>query len=318
MYQLLWIFFIYTFLGWCTEVCYVALLKGKFVNRGFLNGPACPIYGFGVLIVLTCLAPLKSSKLLLFLGSMVLTSLLELLTGFVLEKVFHQRWWDYSEEPFNIGGYICLRFSVGWGLACMFVVYLLHPTVLLFIHLVPHTLGIILLTLFCTLMAVDLTATVRTITKLNHRLSQIDELAAKIKEVSNDIGENLAGKVLDAAELSCELKDGLEERTELWKGRADDLKEDLEALKDGLVLKREALQGELEERIELRVQRGQARAAQLQQELEQLRGRLEELLDGHTFGQERLMRAFPKMRSKNHPQALERLRQHVRSPKKRK
>ena len=99
MYHLLWIFFIYAFLGWCTEVSYAALKTGRFVNRGFLNGPVCPVYGFGVVIVLWVLEPLRGNLLLLFLGSVALTSLLEWLTGFVLERLFHQRWWDYSQEP---------------------------------------------------------------------------------------------------------------------------------------------------------------------------------------------------------------------------
>ena len=69
LYRLIWIFFIYAFLGWCTEVSYAALVTGKFVNRGFLNGPVCPVYGFGVVIVLSCLTPLADNLLLLFLGS---------------------------------------------------------------------------------------------------------------------------------------------------------------------------------------------------------------------------------------------------------
>ena len=77
-YLFLWIFFIYSFLGWCLEVCFFALNTGKFVNRGFLNGPVCPIYGFGVVIVVLCLTPLMENTLLLFLGSVLLTSLLEL------------------------------------------------------------------------------------------------------------------------------------------------------------------------------------------------------------------------------------------------
>ena len=147
LYRFLWIFFIYAFLGWCTEVSYAALVTGRFVNRGFLNGPVCPVYGFGVVIVLTCLTPLANNLPLLFLGSVVLTSALEWLTGFVLEKLFHQRWWDYSDQPFNLSGYVCLRFSIAWGFACLFVVKLLHPTVLLFIRLIPKTLGLALLCL---------------------------------------------------------------------------------------------------------------------------------------------------------------------------
>ena len=214
LYRLLWFFFFYAFLGWCTEVCYAATVTGKFVNRGFLNGPWCPVYGFGVVIVLTCLEPLQGNLPLLFLGSVALTSTLEWLTGFLLEKLFHQRWWDYSSEPFNLGGYICLRFSLAWGLACLFVVELLHPTVLWLIRLIPHTLGVVLLGLLMAALLVDLAATVSTIARLNRRLSQIDEMAARIREASNDLGEGLAERVLDAAERGADWREDLEEWTD--------------------------------------------------------------------------------------------------------
>ena len=174
MYPLLWLFFIYAFLGWCTEVSYAALKSGRFVNRGFLNGPVCPVYGFGMVIVLWVLEPLRGNLLLLFLGSVALTSLLEWLTGFALERLFHQRWWDYSQEPFNLGGYICLRFSAAWGLACLFVVKLVHPSVLWCIRTIPHPVGVGLLILFSVTMAVDLAATERTIARINSQLSQLD------------------------------------------------------------------------------------------------------------------------------------------------
>ena len=208
-YLFLWIFFIYSFLGWCLEVCFFALNTGKFVNRGFLNGPVCPIYGFGVVIVVLCLTPLMENTLLLFLGSVLLTSLLELGVGFALEKLFHQRWWDYSDEPFNLGGYICLRFSVAWGLACLLVMEIIHPSVLWLIRHIPHTLGLVLLACFVSVMAVDLTATVRTIARINRSLGQIDELAGRIKALSNDLGENLADRVLDAAEKGADWKESL-------------------------------------------------------------------------------------------------------------
>ena len=116
VYQLLWYFFIYAVLGWCVEVIFCTATTGQWVNRGFLNGPLCPIYGFGMVIVLLCLTPLQGSLPLLFLGSFLLTSALELVTGFVLKKAFHTTWWDYSDQPFNLGGYVCLGFSLAWGL----------------------------------------------------------------------------------------------------------------------------------------------------------------------------------------------------------
>ena len=311
MYLFLWIFFAYAFLGWCTEVSYAALLRGRFVNRGFLNGPVCPIYGFGVVIVLSCLEPLRHSLLLLFVGSVLLTSALEWVTGFALEKLFHQRWWDYSNEPFNLGGYICLRFSIAWGLACLFVVKIIHPTVLLAIRLIPRPVGVVLLVLFSLVMAVDLAATVRTIAKINRSLGQIDELAAKIKAASNEFGENLADRVLDAAEKGADFREELEERTdglreELAERRAD-LKENLEDLKV-----------ELTDRWEERQLDQALRRAERQESLEELRRRLGEIMDHPVFGQRRLLSAFPKMRSLDHRQALEELRrrmEQLRGPK---
>ena len=289
MYYLLWFFFIYAFLGWCTEVCFVALKTGTFVNRGFLNGPVCPIYGFGALVVLTALEPLRDHLLLLFLGSMALTSLLEYLTGLLLEKLFHQRWWDYSDEPFNLGGYICLRFSVGWGLACLFAVKILHPSVLLLIGFIPRTLGWVLLALFGASMAADLTATVRTIAKINRRLGQIDELAAKIRSASNDLGENLADRVLDAAEKGADLREVLD-------GWADDMAQRRDEL--------DQLKGDLS-------QRSAAARSALRGQLEEWKNSLQTLLDKEAFGQRRLLRAFPKMRSTDHKSALERLRRRM-------
>ena len=293
MYQFLFIFFVYAFLGWCTEVSYAALVTGRFVNRGFLNGPWCPVYGFGVVIVLAFLEPLKSNLLLLFLGSVVLTSALEWATGFVLEKIFHQRWWDYSDQPFNLNGYICLRFSIAWGLACLFVVKLLHPSVLLVIRLVPRGLGWTLLALLAAVMAVDLAATVRTIAKLNRRLSQLDQLAAKIKDASNDFGEDLAERVLDAAEKGSDWKEELEELTDRLAQRQEGLREDLGDL-------REDLQDHLEEHRE-----------QYRRQLQDWKESIQELLDRDSFGQHRLFKPFPGLRSTRYKESLERLRRRM-------
>lgn len=304
LYQFLCIFFVYAFLGWCTEVSYAALQTGKFVNRGFLNGPVCPIYGFGVVIILACLTPLKQHFILLFLGSVVLTSLLELVTGFVLEKLFHQRWWDYSDDPFNIGGYICLKFSIAWGLACLFVVDILHPTIQWVIALVPRGLGWVLLGVFAACMAVDLAATVSTIAKLNRKLEHIDQLAGRIREASNEFGENLADKVLDAAEKGADFKESVQDFKEGMEDWSEDVRGDLKEDLDG------ARQAIAQYKVESELQRAerQQRRQQRRQELEQLFNSMRGELDGRVLGEGRLMKAFPQMRSTNHRQAMERLR----------
>lgn len=293
LYHFLCIFFVYAFLGWCTEVCYAALETGEFVNRGFLNGPVCPVYGFGVVIVLGCLTPLSDNLPVLFIGSVLLTSILEWLTGFVLEKLFHQRWWDYSDEPFNLSGYVCLRFSIAWGLACVFVVKLLHPTILTLIGLCPRILGIVLLGILSGIMAVDLAATVSTIVKLNRRLEQIDKLAAKIKEASNEFGEDLAEKVLNAAERGAGWKEAMDELSSKMALRRDELVDGMEGL-------------------------GQFRneqQAQVRRQMEEWRVNLRELLEKDSFGSRRLLSAFPQLRSIDHKDTLERLRQRVKHRK---
>ena len=304
LYQFLCIFFVYAFLGWCTEVSYAALQTGKVVNRGFLNGPVCPIYGFGVVIILACLTPLKQHFILLFLGSVVLTSLLELVTGFVLEKLFHQRWWDYSDDPFNIGGYICLKFSIAWGLACLFVVDILHPTIQWVIALVPRGLGWVLLGVFAACMAVDLAATVSTIAKLNRKLEHIDQLAGRIREASNEFGENLADRVLDAAEKGADFKESVQDFKEGMEDWSEDVRGDLKEDLDG------ARQAIAQYKVESELQRAerQQRRQQRRQELEQLFNSMRGELDGRVLGEGRLMKAFPQLRSIDHKQAMERLR----------
>ena len=106
-------FFVYGFLGWCTEVIFVAFKQHRFVNRGFLNGPICPIYGVGVTLVIACLEAFQSNLLLLYISSVILVTVLEGVTGWAMDKLFHNKWWDYSKLPFNIGGYVCLFLDLG-------------------------------------------------------------------------------------------------------------------------------------------------------------------------------------------------------------
>lgn len=275
MYEMLWFFFVYAFFGWCTEVAYAALVTGRFVNRGFLNGPVCPIYGFGVLLVAGLLTPLKENTLLLFLGSMVLTSALEWLGGFVLEKLFRQRWWDYSDEPFNLNGYICLRFSVAWGLACLLVMEIVHPAITIFIHWLPRMAGIPILAVLGLLLVVDAAATVKGVLRMNRHLEEIDALARRIRAASDELGQSLAERVLDLSEKGQELKQTLRDKRV-------DVYEELAEWK--------------EERSE---------------DLEELRGRLEKLLSKRDKLERRLVRAFPKMSSRRYKEALERLKRRL-------
>ena len=106
LYHWLWIFFLYAFLGCCSEVVFAAVQTGKFLTRGFLLGPVCPICGMGVALVLWALLPLEDNLLALYFGSVLITSALEFLLGWISEKLLHQRLWHYSDMPFNLCGHI--------------------------------------------------------------------------------------------------------------------------------------------------------------------------------------------------------------------
>lgn len=208
---MIWYFFIYAFLGWCTEVVYKAATAGKFVNRGFLNGPVCPIYGFGVVLVIGALSPLSEHPLLVFAGGFVITTSLEWLTGFALEKLFHAKWWDYSGEPFQLGGYVCLKFSLLWGLACLLVMDVLHPMVEAFVALIPVFIGRIFLVLFLFLLSVDTILTVNTVLKLNKQLRRLSEIGAAMRNISEEIGESLFESVADLSERNERVRAALAE-----------------------------------------------------------------------------------------------------------
>ncbi len=282
LYTVLWYFFAYAFLGWCAEVSYAALRTGQFVNRGFLNGPVCPIYGVGVVIVVGLLTPVKENPLLLFICSVVLTSALEWITGFVLERLFHQKWWDYSDLPFNLNGYICPLFSVLWGVACLLVMDVIHPAVQALVAGVPHALGVGLLVVFCLLLAADLAATVAAMVGLNRRLRQLEELAGKIRAASDELGENLSAGVINLGEKGAEMREDLNERLAVQE-------------------KIQAQGRQLREAID------KGRAA-----LEDWKQAKERLLETVSFSQRRLLKAFPRMTSTRYAGAMEELKGRLR------
>ena len=132
--QTLYWFFLYGCIGWGVEVVYAAIKERRLVNRGFLCGPICPIYGCGMVVLnwtVAALAPSGEGKsvstVAVFFVGMVLTTAIELVGGWTLFKIYHIRWWDYSNMKFNIGGYICPQFSLLWGLGSVIMVKVVHP-----------------------------------------------------------------------------------------------------------------------------------------------------------------------------------------------
>lgn len=194
-------FFVYGFLGWCTEVIFAAFKQHRFVNRGFLNGPICPIYGVGVTLVIACLEAFQSNLLLLYISSVILVTVLEGVTGWAMDKLFHNKWWDYSKLPFNIGGYVCLLFSLIWGVACVFIVYFVHPLIHQVLSLIPHTAGIALIAILGIALLSDMIVTTSAIVKFNQYLELLKHITDELHAISNQIGAELYQNVMHVLDM---------------------------------------------------------------------------------------------------------------------
>lgn len=199
LYDIIWYFLIYAFLGWCMEVIYAAFKTHKFINRGFLNGTACPLYGAGAVVVLILLHPVSNHPFLVFLLSSLITTTIEFLTGWILELLYHKKWWDYSMRKFNIKGYICLEFSVIWGVCCLLVYDLLHPLVKWPVEHIPHNVGIWILLCAILWFITDIVISTIQATKFAKYVTRVREAYRK---ESDALGGKLAEatiKVVDAA-----------------------------------------------------------------------------------------------------------------------
>lgn len=255
-------FFVYGFLGWCTEVIFAAFKQHRFVNRGFLNGPICPIYGVGVTLVIACLEAFQSNLLLLYISSVILVTVLEGVTGWAMDKLFHNKWWDYSKLPFNIGGYVCLLFSLIWGVACVFIVYFVHPLIHQVLSLIPHTAGIALIAILGIALLSDMIVTTSAIVKFNQYLELLKHITDELHTISNQIGAELYQNVMHVLDMQ-----------ESSRQKLDDVK--------------------LEVSEEIRMQ------------IVELKTRAQNLGEKVPKPARRLLKAFPKLESRNYKAQLE-------------
>ena len=212
VYFLILYFFTYGFLGWCTEVAYATIKQKRFVNRGFLNGPICPIYGVGVSVVVHFLMPVSGNLFFLYLSSTVLVTVLEGLTGYFMDKIFHHKWWDYSNQPLYIGGYVCFVFSLVWGIACVVIVKVIHPVIHDMLALFPLTVGVVLIVFLLFILSADLYVTASEILKFNRQLEMIERIAEELREVSDRLGETIHENVMETMEQREKVEEHLEEQ----------------------------------------------------------------------------------------------------------
>ena len=181
------LFLIYSIIGWVMEVIFTLFKDKTLVNRGFLIGPYCPIYGCGCVLIILLLKRYSNDFFVLFIMSMVVFSILEYLTSYIMEKLFKARWWDYSDRKFNINGRICLETMIPFGLLGCLLMYVINPFISGFISKVPkdilNPISIVLFILF----VIDNIASYSIITKLHLHTNKIvmdntEEITKKVRE----------------------------------------------------------------------------------------------------------------------------------------
>lgn len=182
------LFFIYAFIGWIIEVILAIFVEKKFINRGFLIGPIVPIWGCGGLLIYLLLNKYSDDPLALFLLATFLCATLEYITSWVMEKLFKNRWWDYSHMKFNINGRVCLEFAAGFGLGGIIMTYLINPFLIKIFNMIPSVITTWTAIILLILLIVDIIISFNIIINLKNISSSIrtdstEALTKKVKEI---------------------------------------------------------------------------------------------------------------------------------------
>ena len=229
-------FFFYSFIGWFFESCYCSIRPKKWVNRGFLRGPICPIYGTGGLVMMICLLPLRHitenlylNELLIFIAGAILCDIVEFMTSYIMEKLFNARWWDYSNKKFNIQGRICLTHTFYWGTCSCLFVFILEPIMNLYlVGQVSESSRNILTYIFLTVFAFDLLDTVIHALGIRDISSKFMKLSEEISEFAIQVCSTVGGKSENESEA---MKKELNEKFDELRSNYDKFKNDLKDIK---------------------------------------------------------------------------------------
>jgi len=177
----------YSFIGWFIETVYCSIPARKFVYRGFLMGPVCPIYGFGALLVLLILSPFSYQPLLVFFLGLIITSALEYLASVLLEKLFKKFWWDYSTKKFNINGRVCLQTSLTWGALSVVLIYVIHPAISAVFASIPALYADIAAIALPVLFSLDLFLSVLDTLHFNRDMLKVTEIISLVEKKREEL-----------------------------------------------------------------------------------------------------------------------------------
>lgn len=287
LYQMFLIFCFWSFVGWCIEVVDMTFETGEYQNRGFLNMPICPIYGVGVLMIIIFFRGLRDNIPLLVLSTTVLCTAFEFFMGWGMEKLFHAKWWDYSHMKFNFMGYICLRNSLFFGIGSVVVMIYVQPTLEKMIDSIPVKAGLCVVFVMVLLIVLDLAASLLAVKKLNDKIRRLDEISKILLSVSVKTGMKLATGTLKVKANIYKIKDV-----------KDNVVEKVQDVKGNVAEKVHDVKENVAERVE-RVQDLNAN------NMEKLKSEYERLIMEKDAVTERIIKAFPKLRSNKYSDSLQ-------------
>lgn len=224
IFEMYYYFWFWSIFGWFLEVVVRTVETGGFENRGFMNGPYCPIYGVGVIGIVLTLTPVKSGFVVFWISAIVCT-LFELAVGLLLEALFHAKWWDYSDLKFNYKGYICLRNFIFWGVGCLGVVRFCQPALAKAVSYIPYTLGNIVAIILSAIFIYDLIESVCEVRNLNNKLRELDRLARIIHDKSVALGEKISDEVLIQKEKYDKLNEKITDNVQISKEKCGKINE---------------------------------------------------------------------------------------------
>ena len=176
------LFFIYSLAGWLIEIIPATIREKKFVDRGFLVGPYCPIYGCGVILITLLLQKYADDVVVIFFLSVIICGTLEYLTSYIMEKIFKARWWDYSNNKFNINGRICLETLVPFGIGGVLVLFVFNPFLEKIINLIPDLALNIVTGVLCVLFLIDCIVSFKIILNLKEMTKELKDNTAEISD----------------------------------------------------------------------------------------------------------------------------------------
>lgn len=228
-------FIIYSILGWCMETVYCSVLERRFVPRGFLFGPMCPIYGVGVLMMICWFQPLMGNPVVFYLTATVCMSAWEYFVGWFLETTTHIKYWDYSMYKFNLKGRICLWVCLMWGVLSYLVLYFIHPRIAALVERVGMIPRYILVGFFLGVLTADTAATVYQLVRTSQMLGKLQRVGDELRLQAHLGKAELSDKLVEAREkvsdcLEDLLPDQLDEAGRSLKERYDELMARTEAV----------------------------------------------------------------------------------------